>query len=140
MAANTQPIFPPVPFNWKANLKSQIIPREIGSQVPNAWHGRQKSDALIPTIFVQHLGANTATVVRLYHSDGTGYALLSELTLPAITTATEGAAIDPVKFVLPDMLPTGNTGLHLAPAASLSVGLGTAIASGIQVWALGGNY
>lgn len=106
MAANTQPIFPAVPLNWKANLKTQMTPREIGSQTPVTLGTAGKSGALIHTIFVLSLGTNTATVVRLYHSDGFGYTLLSELTLPGVTSATEAAAIDPVKFVLPDMLAT----------------------------------
>lgn len=142
MAANTQPIFPLTPINARATLKGQVTPREITTQTPVTLFTTDKNGAMIHAIFVQHLGNNVGSVVRLYHKSesDTGYALLSEVTLPAITAASETAALDPVKFTLPDILPSGNKGLHLAPGSSLYLGLGTAIASGVQVYAIGGAY
>jgi hypothetical protein len=142
MAANTVPIFPLIPINWKAKLTNQTTPRDITTQVPVTLGTSGKNGSLIHTIFVQHLGNNIASVVRLYHrgSSDTVYSLISELTLPAITAASETAAVDPIRFVLPDILPAGNKGLHLAPGASLFLGLGSAIASGVQVHVLGGDY
>ena len=142
MAANTQPLFTVTPINAKATLKGQIAPREITTQTPVTLLTVGKNGALIHTIFVQQLGNNVASVARLYYKgeSDTGYALLSELTLPAITAASETAALDPIKFVLPDILPNGNKGLHLAAGSSLFLGLGTAIASGVQVYAIGGEF
>ena len=142
MAANTTPIFPLTPINWHAKLTNSVTPRDISTQVPVLLGTAGKNGALIHTVFAAHLGNNVGSVARIYckgESD-TGYSLLMELTLPAITAASETTGLDPVKFVLPDILPNGNKGLHLAPGASLYLGLGTAIASGIHIWALGGNY
>ena len=142
MAANTTPIFPLTPINWHAKLTNQTTPRDISTQVPVLLGTAGKNGTLIHTIFVAHLGQNVATVVRLYekNSDDTAYFLLRELTLAAITAASDTAEIAPVAFTLPAILPSGNTGLHLAPESSLYLGLGTAIAGGVIVHALGGNY
>lgn len=142
MAANTLPIFPLTPIAWRDKLTNQVTPRDITTQVPIEFGIAGKNGTLIHNIFVQHLGANVATVLRLYHKGetDTSYFLLGELTLPAISSAVETAGLDVIKFSLPDILPAGNKGLHLAPNASLYLGLGTAIASGINVWAIGGNY
>lgn len=142
MAANTLPIFPLTPINWSVKLTNQTVPRDITTQVPVEFGTAGKNGGLIHTIFCTHLGGNVATVVRLYLKGETddGYKLLRELTLPAVTTATEAAEIAPINFTLPSILPSGNAGLHLAPNSALYLGLGTAIASGINVWAIGGNY
>lgn len=142
MAANTLPIFPLTPINWSVKLTNQTVPRDITTQVPIEFGTAGKNGGLIHTIFVQQLGNNIATVVRLYHKGeiDDGYNLLRELTLPAITAASETAEIAPINFTLPWILPSGNAGLHLAPNSGLYLGLGTAIASGVRVWALGGNY
>lgn len=142
MAANTLPIFPLTPINWSVKLTNQTVPRDITTQVPIEFGTAGKNGGLIHTIFVQHLGANAGTVVRLYFKGETddGYKLLRELTLPAIGSATEAAEIAPINFTLPWILPSGNVGLHLAPNSSLYLGLGTAIASGINVWGIGGQY
>lgn len=142
MAANTQPIFPLIPINARAILKGQITPREITTQTPVSLLTMGKNGGLIHSIFIQPLGNNVASTLRLYHKgeSDTGYSLLSEVTLAAITAASETAALDPIKFVLPDILPNSNKGLHLAAGASLFVGLGTAIASGVQVYAIGGEF
>ena len=142
MAANTLPIFPLTPVNWNICIASQVTPRVITTQAPVLLGTAGKNGTLIHTLFIQHLGTNAATVARLYHKDEAEaiFCLIAELTLPGITAATETGGLDTLKFNLPDILPTGNKGLHLAPNASLYMGLGAAITPGIQVWALGGNY
>lgn len=140
MAANTTPIFPLTPFNWQVKLTTQIAVRDVTTQVPVLLGTAGKNGSLIHTVYAAPLGNNVASILRLYLSQNAGYALLAELTLPAITTAGESNAIDRVVVTLPAMLPSGNTGLHLAPDAGLYAALGTAIAAGVQVCALGGNF
>lgn len=142
MAANTLPIFPLTPLNWHVKLSNQITPRDISTQVPVEFGAAGKNGSLIHTMFVQHLGVNVATVVRLYLKGASddGYSLLKELTLPAVGSASEAAEFATINFALPPILPSGNTGLHLAPGSTLYLALGTAIVSGINVWAFGGEY
>ncbi len=142
MAANTLPIFPVKPLNWNVKLSNQIAPRNISTQVPVEFGIAGDNGSLIHTMFVQHLGVNVATVVRLYLKGASddGYRLLRELSLPAIGSVSEAAEVATINFALPPILPSGNTGLHLAPGNTLYLALGTAIASGINVWALCGEY
>lgn len=142
MAANNLPIFPHKPVNYRCKLTNHITPRDITTQVPVQLGTAGQHGTLITSMFVRHLGNNTATVLRIYHKNEfeTGYSLLFEATLPAIVTGSDTAAVDGVLITLPDMLPAGSKGLHLAPGASLYAGLGTAIASGVQVYAIGGEY
>ncbi len=141
MPASTTPIYPNSIIHWRRKLTGEVLPRTLTNQNPTLIGTAGKNGAIIHGITVQHLGNNTATVLRIYSQrDGAGYDLELELTLPATTTATETAALAPVAMTLPDSAVSGNKALHLEPGESLYVGLGTAIASGINVFIRGGNY
>lgn len=142
MAVNTLPIFPVRSFNWRCKLTNHVLPRDVTTQVPVVLGTAGANGSLIHSITVRHLGNNTATVVRLYHKNDfeTGYSLLTEVSCPAITTGGDTAAVEGVSIPLFDMLPSPNKGLHLAPGATLYAGLGVAIATGVQVYAIGGDY
>lgn len=139
---NVQPIYPKDIINWKARLTTQVTPRVITTETPVLLGTVGVNGALIHNIIVQHLGDNVATVLRLYTREAgeTNYFLEAELSLTAVTSSTNAAAIASVPVVLPAILPSGNTGLHLAPSVSLFASIGTAIASGVNVIVRGGDY
>lgn len=142
ISPNTQPVYPREIIRWRTKLLLQVVPRTITTETPVLLGVAGDNGSIIHNIDVHHLGDNVATVVRLWtqQSDETGYLLENELSLTATTSTTNAAAIAPVAFTLPAILPSGNTGMHLAPGESLFAALGTAVASGVIVIVRGGDY
>lgn len=144
MVANTQPRYPEDVIHWRKKLISEVVPRVPTTQTPLKIGTAGDNGSIIHSIEVVHLGNNIATVVRVFSQPATqtSYDLELELTLPAVTTASEVAALDRVVFNLPLILPANgsNKALHLEAGESLYVALGTAIASGIFVYVRGGHY
>lgn len=139
---NVQPIYPKNVIFWKAKLSNQVTPRNITTESPLLLGTVGDNGCIIHAIDVRHLGDNIATVVRLYtrYSGESEYFLEDELSLSAVSGSTNTAAIPEVPFVLPAILPSGNTGIHLEAGVDLYCSLGTAIASGIIVTVRGGDY
>lgn len=85
---------------------------------------------------IRPLGTNIATVLRVFVNNGavnttaTNNSLWTELSIPA-TTLTEIAANTEMTIPM-DM--------SLKPGYKINVTLGTAIAAGVQVTAIGGDY
>lgn len=92
---------------------------------------------------IQPLGTNVATVLRVFMNNGSTNAtagnnsLVAEITLPA-TTASNVAALTPQD--LPNAMELFAFPLVLPPGYKLNIAIGTAIAAGIAVTALGGSY
>lgn len=139
---NTTPIYPRDIFTWKAVLTNQVVPRTIITQTPVTLGEAGDNGSLIHTIYCRHLGDNVQTVARLWikRTNDTLYFLENELTLTATSSTTNDAAIAPVPFTLPAILPSGNTGLHLEPGEILYCALGTSVAAGVIITARGGDY
>lgn len=139
---NTTPIYPKDIIQWKAKLVAQVVPRNITTETPVLLGTAGDYGALIHSIDVRHLGDNVATVVRLWSKFAleADYYLENELSLSQISSSTNAAAIAPVAFTLPAILPNGNTGLHLEPGESLYCALGTAVAAGVIIAVRGGDY
>lgn len=55
MAANTVPIFPLTPINWKTKLTNQTTPRDITTQVPVTLGSAGKNGSLIHTFPTKRL-------------------------------------------------------------------------------------
>jgi len=142
LSPNTQPIYPREIIRFRTNLTLQVVPRNVTTQTPVLLGVAGDNGSIIHSIDVHHLGDNVATVVRLWtqQTDETVYFLENELSLIAVAGSTNAAAIAPVPFVLPAILPGTNTGLHLEAGESLFGALGTAIASGVIVIVRGGDY
>lgn len=142
LAPNTTPIYPRTPIRWRVKLAMEVVPREVTTQTPILLGTAGSNGSIIHSVDVHHLGDNVATAIRLWtqQSDEDGYFLDNELSLTAISGSTNAAAIAPVLFTLPAILPSGNTGFHLTSGESLYCGLGTAIASGVIVIVRGGDY
>lgn len=147
-SANTTPIYPFKIIKWHTKLAAQVTPREITTETPVLLGTAGDNGSLIHSIEVLHLGDNVATVLRIYSQKTTDidtqannlYFLEIEHSLVATSDATNAAAIAKVIVTLPPILPSGQTGLHLTGGEKLYCSLGTAIASGVIVKAIGGNY
>ncbi|MBW4685133.1 MAG: hypothetical protein KME40_08535 [Komarekiella atlantica HA4396-MV6] len=129
---NTQPVYPHEVIRWRVKLLEQVVPRNIKTQTPVLLGDAGDNGSIIHSIDVHHLGDNVATVVRLWTQqaeEDTDYFLENEVTLPAVSATSNVAAVAPITFTLLSILPSPNTGLHLAPGKSLFCALGTAIAS-----------
>lgn len=146
---NQVPIFIKTPFSGKVvKLTSQIATKTgiPATQLITAG----SSGALVESIRAYPLGANVATVLRLYYlaSGSTEYLLIGEKTLASTIEAGEAAeqAASATEITLPSLLfPASNTdtskkGLRLGPSDSLYIALGTAVAAGWVVSATGGDY
>lgn len=146
MPASTQPIYVNSVIHWRKRLAgTEVVPRVPTTTAPILIGSAGDFGAMIHGIDVQHLGNSVATVLRIYTQpkSQTGYDLELEMDLPAITTASESAGITRVVVNgLPAIISNNlqNRALHLGPGESLYVALGTAIASGINVFVRGGNY
>jgi len=138
MAANTAPIFtlaPDVQWSPTAVLTSNAT-TDLTSGTSYLIFSASIDGGFIQRVRFRALGTNVATVGRLWINNGatTGSAanntLIDEITLNSTTAATAASLANqeiPVNFALP-------TGYRLF------VTLGTTVAAGFDVTAIGGRY
>lgn len=149
MAANQIPIFLQEPFSDTiVTLTSQIATRSGTPATRLVLAG--ENGALVEQVRAIALGTNVATVLRLYYNSAgtTTYKLIGEATLAATTDSGETVQQtgSPVILTLPSLLfpasntDTAKTGLRLGPEDALYVALGTAVAAGWNIQAVGGHY
>ncbi len=140
MAANTQPIFSAQGFlKWGAAIAAANTAVDGTGAVTTIATGNNAGNAagnFIQKLICRPLGTNVASVLRLFINNGganatsTNNALLSEISLPA-TTLNQAAAMSGVELPLNLVLPA---------SYNLNVTLGTAVAAGWMVTAIGGQY
>lgn len=137
MAANTSPIF-------NKQIASGYITTGVNANtafdgtgtVATVFTADATNGSKIDDVYLNHLGTNIATVVRFFINNGStnatagNNALVHEETMAA-NTASQVAASVPIVW---------HAGLVLKPGYRLNVTIGTAIASGIMVAALGGDF
>jgi hypothetical protein len=132
MAANTSPIFVGTPKAASVNtgLSANTALDGTGS-VAILWTAGSNGSR-IDNVYLTHLGTNVATVVRFFMdpAGGTAYKLLHEETMAANSLSQVAASV-PVVW---------NANLTLPSGAKLVVTIGTAIASGILCFAVGGDF
>lgn len=151
-APNTSPIFVKYPTIGYARLAGQVINRDPATSNPVSLYNANDKGSFIESIEVNPLGVNIQTVVRLFLLHpivSSSWLLIDELLLPAVTTAPADGIIAnyPINFTLPPVLfpassqpGTPNRGLRLPASSQLAVGLGTAVATGYNIIAYGGDY
>lgn len=142
MPSNSTPIYPKDVINWRVRLASEVSPRAIANVLPIRLGSAGINGAIIHSITATPLGNNTASTLRIYSqkANASTYELVLEANLPAITTASDTAALTPTAVELPLLLPAPNRGLHLEPGETLYAALGVVIAAGVNVFVRGGNY
>lgn len=137
MSANTSPIFLEAPKNsWVTTGTSANTAMDGTGTVATVFTADATDGGKIEKIRLVHLGSNVATVVRFFINNGstnasaTNNSLVYEITMAANTVSQTAASV----------MQELKVDWALAPGYKLNVTIGTAIASGIQVTALGGAY
>ena len=140
MAANTQPIFSNQgSIAFSAIVIAANLAMDGTGTINTVMTGNAAGNAagnFIQKLIARPVGTNAASVLRVFANNGgvntiaTNNALIAEITLPASTLNQTAAMIGleiPLNFVLP-----ANYKLNIA--------LGTAVAAGWVVTAIGGQY
>ena len=146
MAANTSPIYSLAGVISWATLAAANTARDGTGAVATLFIADATNGGRVERIRARAIGTNVNTVLRLFINNGSSSAtpanntLWAEVTCPA-TTLTEVAALAHVEVPnaapVPD--PTGFP-LVLPPGYKLLATIGTAVAAGLQVTAIGGKY
>ena len=145
MAANTQPIFVRIPDNSTNNataLAATITAAAndfTGSGANNVlvFTADTSNGSFIQRLRIKGLGTNVATVLRIFLNNGstnataTNNVFIGEIPLAASTaSATTLTSLD-IDYML---------NMPMSPGFRIYVGLATAVAAGIHVVAVAGDY
>lgn len=148
MPVNTTPIFPHVPVVTGATLTAANTTKDLTSGSISLIYTAGSNGSRVDRIRARARGTNVATVLRIFLNNGgaTGTAsnnlLLAEVSLPA-TTNSETAAVSGATQEIPNANTVPDTtGFPLAIPAGyrLYATIGTAVAAGWDVIAMGGDY
>ena len=139
MAGNTLPIFSKIgKISWNtANVNTANTSKDgtAGTIYP-IFTSDATNGSRLERIRVKSLGTNVATVLRVFINNGSATSvagnniLYDELTLPATT-------INEVVSQFNNEIPIG---LSLPPGYTVFVTIGTVVAAGYSVTAIGGDY
>lgn len=136
MAANTSPIFLATPAPAWVSTGTSANTNLDGTGTVATVLTAGANGTKIERVILQHLGSNVATVVRLFLNNGSvnstpsNNTLVAEVALAANTLSQVAASVR-TELSLDIAIPSGY---------KLNCTTGTAIASGVQVSALAGNY
>jgi hypothetical protein len=141
MAVNTTPIFSKVgDIQWIALTTAQT--NMDGTNATLLFTADATNGGRVERIQAKALGTNVASVLRIFINNGStsgtaaNNTLVAEITLPATTASA-------VASNLPQVFPNANDVVFpivLPPGYRLYAALGTTVAAGWQVTALGGKY
>jgi hypothetical protein len=136
MAANTAPIYSRLgDIQWIQSLLTAATAKD-GTTATLLFTADATNGGRVEKIKVRALGTNTATVLRVFINNGAAVGtaanntLLTELTIAA-TTLSEVAALADNDIPINIALPAGYR---------LYVAIGTTVAGGLSVTAIGGKY
>lgn len=141
MPANTSPIFSKVGDIQWLTLATQQTAMD-GTTAALLFTADATNGGRVERIQAKALGSNVASVLRIFVNNGStsgtpaNNTLIAELSLPA-TTANAAAAINPAA------LPSANDAvfpLVLPPGFRLYAAIGTTVAAGWAIAAIGGKY
>ncbi len=138
MAANTNPIFSRIAdIQWhSAALTAANTAKDGTGSVATVFTADATEGGRIEKLVARAVGTNVATVLRVFVNNGASNAtpannvLLAEMTLPA-TTLSEVAALASYELPLNLALPAGY---------KINCALGTAVAAGYMLSAIGSKY
>ena len=136
MAANTTPIFVLTPkTDWSTVIQTANTAMDGTGTVLTCFTAGADG-GFVNRLTVRALGTNVATVLRVFLNNGdtnataANNALLVDISLPA-TTASNTTALNPVDIPLNIAIPAGY---------KLNITIGTTVAAGYLVTAIGGDY
>lgn len=138
MTQNTQPIFPKLPsIQWyPAALTSANTAYDGTGTVATVFTADATNGSRLDYLKVRALGTNVATVLRVFINNGSTNAtvanntLYMERTLPSTTISAVAETAD--VYIPMD--------ISLPPGYVVNVTIGTAVAAGLRVTAIGGHY
>ncbi len=138
MAANTAPIFPRTPqVEWSQPVLAANTTTDLTSgTIYQVFAADATEGSRVDYLQIMALGTNVATVLRIWINNGATTAtaannvMYKNITLPA-TTVSQTAQLTEQQV---------NLDLSLPPGYKLYVTLGTAVAAGYGVTAVGGKY
>jgi hypothetical protein len=138
MAANTSPIFSKKGrASWAQGVVTANTTKDLtAGTIYEVFAADATEGSYVEKLVAQALGTNVATVLRIWLNNGssTGTAannsLIKDVTLPA-TTNSEVAAIGNAEIPINLALPAGY---------KIYVTIGTGVAAGFDVTAVGGDY
>lgn len=136
MSANVNPIYSRTPdIQWSTVATANTAKDGTGT-VATAFAADATEGGRVEKIKVRPLGTNTETVLRIFINNGSTNAtaannsLFMEVTMPGTTVSEVAAQADtevPMNLALP-------------PGYKLNVTVGTTVAAGFAVTAVGGKY
>lgn len=136
MAANINPIFPKNgKVSW-ATIATANTAKDGTGTVGTIFTADATNGSRIDTVKVRSLGTNVATVLRIFINNGStnvtagNNSLYMEQTISA-TTLSEVAAQTDIEIPVDIVLPAGY---------KINITIGTTVAAGLSVVAIGGDY
>jgi len=144
MAANTIPIYTKVPkINWSGILKTANIAKDGTGTVETIFTAGAEGGR-VERVRVRAIGTNIVTVLRLFINNGganstpANNVLYAEITLAATTLSETAALLNTNEF--PNTLDYTAFPIALPPGYKLLATVGTTIAAGVVLTAIGGDY
>lgn len=136
MPANFKPVFPRTPLIGSAVITAANLNLDGTGTLATVFPAAGADGSRVDSIKVKALGTNVASVLRIFVHNGTTAVLYHEKTLPA-TTMIQTAELPNIEMKFDgNDLPQ----LVLPQGYSVRASLGTAVASGWAVVAIGGSY
>lgn len=137
MAQNTTPIFCAVPrASWASTGTSANTNKDGTGTVATVFTADATDGSKIEKVYMKHLGGNVATVVRFFVNNGLTNATAANNTLVhevALAAWVNSEVAESTGYVW-------YADLVLPAGYKLNVVTATAIASGVQCTAIGGDY
>ena len=137
MAGNTAPIFSKIARTaWVNGLTAANTAKDGTGTVDTVFTADATNGSYAQKLIIRPRGTNVASVLRVFLNNGAtnataaNNAMIGEIGLPA-TTLTEVAALAGLELAL---------NLPVPPGYRVQVTLGTAVAGGYAVVAIGGDY
>lgn len=137
MPGNNAPIFSKIArAEWVNGLTAANIAKDGTGTVDTVFTADATNGSYAQKLVIRPRGTNVASVLRVFLNNGasnataTNNAMIAEIGLPA-TTNTEVAAVAGLELPL---------NIPVPPGYRVQVTLGTAVAGGYAVTAMGGDY
>ena len=137
MPGNTSPIFSKVAsVEWESSVTAANTAKDGTGTVDTVFTADATNGSYLQKLVVRPRGTNVASVLRVFLNNGasnttaSNNVLIAELSLPA-TTLTEVAALSGNELPL---------NIPVPPGYRVMVTLGTAVAGGYAITAMGGDY
>jgi hypothetical protein len=140
VAANTQPIYSRLgDIQWGTLITTANTAKDGTGTVVTIFTADATNGGRVERIAIRAAGTNIATVLRIFVNNGStngtaaNNSLLTEVTLPATTLSEVASLFDPGSTLVffPIVLPIGY---------KLNITVGTTVAAGYYVTAIGGKY